>query len=366
MAGGIDFSQIIGQNRAKSLLASIVSSGKLGHAYLFTGPEGRGKFELAVEFAMGVLCEAEGDVSRPCRSCASCRKVMSYSHPDFHVVFPIDSLKSKGETIKEEGWEKIHESVKSRINSPYDTSFRGRSSIPVEWIREITESIMRGRVRSDISVSVIDSIDQMSVSAVNAMLKTLEEPPPGALIILTAKSLHSVLPTVISRSQVVRLNQVSYEDVMEYSGDLPLKDYSEERLRWAIQASDGSPGTAFSLLEGERDAYIQVCTEFMDQIAENRSLTDAAPLIEDFIQNNTGGKDRKAALEIIKAFILIIRNRVNAEDGSVKNYFSGDLSGSLRRILESAEESISGLDSGGNVFLILTSFIIELMECFDE
>jgi len=173
---------------AVRLLSQAFAAGKLSHAYLIAGPEGSGKKTLARRLAAGVVC-AERRFP-PCGVCPSCRKVAKGEHADVHYL-----VLGKGRTyeIKE---------VRELINQMQLHSFEGG------W-----------------RVAIIDDVDRrMREDSQNAFLKTLEEPPPDTSLILTCVNLQRVLPTIISRCQLLRLGPMPREAVQRLARERGIGD----------------------------------------------------------------------------------------------------------------------------------------------
>jgi DNA polymerase III delta' subunit len=202
----LQWNKLIGQERVKNVVGHAFENGTLGHAYLFSGERGTGKFAAAVDLAMALLCQHKE--TRPCGECLSCRKVGSYSHPDFHVIMPLalqSEHKKDGGVLTDEGWAFAAAATKRRINDPYRLPQYGSApNIPVDWIREANDAVMRGGTEGPANAVIIDGVDTMSHQSANAMLKTLEEPPAGTVMILLTDKQHAVLPTIVSRCQMMR------------------------------------------------------------------------------------------------------------------------------------------------------------------
>ncbi|MFC3801654.1 DNA polymerase III subunit delta' [Cohnella sp. GCM10012308] len=154
-----------GQDRAKRLLQGMLRSGKVAHAYLFAGPQGSGRSAMAQAFAMTLLCERGGDDA--CGECLTCRKVQHGNHPDLHRVVP------DGQTVK------------------------------IDQIRELQRELSYRSAGSQRKIYVIEAAETMTVQAANSLLKFLEEPPSPVVAILIAPSEQAMLPTIVSRTQLV-------------------------------------------------------------------------------------------------------------------------------------------------------------------
>ncbi|WP_018131802.1 DNA polymerase III subunit delta' [Effusibacillus pohliae] len=166
------------------MLQNMLTSGRLAHAYLFLGPEGAGMRETALHFAKAILCEQTGE-RRPCGSCVHCRRVDSGNHPDLAWLEP------NGQTIK------------------------------IQQIRDIQKSFALKSLEAVRKVYIVTHAEQMTPEAANALLKFLEEPSTPVVAILIARQKSSLLPTVISRCQIVpfdRIDPASIQRALQADG----------------------------------------------------------------------------------------------------------------------------------------------------
>ena len=170
------FAGIIGQPKAKELLYRAMAGAKMSHAYLFRGPAGVGKKTMAHAFAATINCLAPLDHGA-CGSCSSCHKFRSGNHPDFQLIAP------EGASIK---IQQIRELKKSLAFPPYEARFR---------------------------VVLLADAHTMRRETANSLLKTLEEPPANTVLILTADEASGVLPTIVSRCQVLPFFALPREEV---------------------------------------------------------------------------------------------------------------------------------------------------------
>ena len=171
---------LVGHERPKRLLAAALAGGRLGHAYLLVGEEGIGKRRFALHLAQSLFCTRTPPASlEPCGGCDDCRQVLAGTHPDlFQFAKPAD-----------------------------------RNLFPVEEIRAINEKAALKPARGRHKLLVVDDADLFNEAAANALLKTLEEPPDGTVLVLLGTSLERQLATIVSRCQAIGMQPLTDEQV---------------------------------------------------------------------------------------------------------------------------------------------------------
>lgn len=229
------FDGIFGQPRVREFLRASIASGRVSHAYLFTGPAGSNKTAAAYAFAQAILCKDHG-----CRTCDDCRRIERRKHPDVHFYTP-----------------------------------EGAQGYLIEQIREIVSGVSLAPIRAKGKVYILDRVDLLGVSAANAFLKTLEEPVEGVTFILLGRTREAVLPTIVSRCQVVPFRHIP---AREAAGILSQKTgVTPEQARIAIEACNGSITRAMTFAKSAERA------EFRARIMEvlsNLSLSDERDVLE--------------------------------------------------------------------------------------
>ena len=204
--------QILGHDLPRRQLEAAKRRGRLGHAYLFAGPSGVGKALFAREFAKSLLCDKQADNAlAACGSCSSCALVKANHHPDL-------SLASRPEDKLE---------------------------LPIEVIRELGEHLSLTPARGRHRVVILNDADDLNDASANCFLKTLEEPPPGAVLILIGSDPERQLPTILSRCQVIRFAPLP-ADVMDKVLAEHGNDDPAQRAR-LVRLSGGSLGQALAL-----------------------------------------------------------------------------------------------------------------------
>lgn len=217
---------ILGQEQAVGLLQWAIAHGSVAHAYLFTGPPHSGRSTLARLFAQTLNCEtpeAAGSALAPCGECRSCRKIARGVHPDVQVV---------GRASQEAG------AGAGRKESKHTT-------LSIDTIRELQAGLSLRPLESRWKVAIVADAETMQEAAANAFLKTLEEPPPFAILIVVAPDAGAVLPTIRSRCQLVELRPTPREILSRAltarygaspSDAQTLAALSRGRAGWAIAA----------------------------------------------------------------------------------------------------------------------------------
>jgi DNA polymerase III delta' subunit len=359
---------LAGQDRIKEVLTAAFMNGTLGHAYLFCGETGTGTFAAALELAMALLCRNEE--FQPCGTCSGCSKVRSFSHPDFHVVMPLSLQKEhKGSDgkITEAGWSEFSERVKQRIENPYlIPEFSTLPSIPVDWIREVTHAIHRGTVEKGKNIVLLDGVEIMQQESANAMLKTLEEPPEDTLLILCTDRVHAVLPTIMSRCQLLRFGAlppdlIKHELIERYA--VPPDD-----LRLSRASGLGSLGRAFRMLQQSPSDEAGYSTDFWRYITEG-DMTKTFEKIDEISGSGDYGTYEALFVHLLNG----IRNSFFIKIDTSGNYILGDafpggaLSGitspnPVEELMHCCETAISSIRARANISLVLTNFAITVME----
>ncbi|MCI2241808.1 DNA polymerase III subunit [Adlercreutzia faecimuris] len=233
------FENILGQPKVREFLRASVASGRVSHAYLFAGPAGSNKTLAAYALAQAVLCPKgpRGPRGGRCGDCTACDRVMRRKHPDVRYFAP-----------------------------------EGAAGYLVEQIRELVADTALAPIQGARKVYIIDRADLLGTAAANAFLKTLEEPPADVVIILLGRTRESVLPTIVSRCQVVPFRHIPASEaagiVRQNTGA------SLETSRAAIEACGGSITRACEFLRAPGNERLRFRSRVLEVLASLRRADD--------------------------------------------------------------------------------------------
>jgi len=231
---------IVGHEHAINTLRRALVAQRVRHAYLFTGPEHIGKALLAQRFAQTLLCTGGGDAhdapQNPCNACLSCRKVMHGNHPDVHYI--------------------------SRAPE--------KQFILIEQVRALQADAARKTLEGRRNIFIIQGMHEMNVQAANCLLKTLEEPEPDVVLLLTVPDPGSLLPTILSRVQQVPMQLLTTKQIK-----FALED------RWRVEPDEAS---LIAALAAGRMGWAVQAVEDEDMLAERQAQ------LETLAKLSTAGK----------------------------------------------------------------------------
>ena len=335
------FEQMIGQSCVTARLMATLSLGRVAHAVLFVGPEGSGKRTLASIYARALLCSS---TDKPCNTCSQCRKALSGNHADLHVIKPV-----------EEGREKDKSELSLQPGAPRLKA----KALGVEEARGIQRLIDVRPYEGGRAVVVIDSAQELTTAAQNALLKTLEEPPEHVVIILLAESLSPLLPTVLSRCAVYHLARLTAEQVMDVLKSRGLS--GDARAQNAAAMCDGRPGYALALLQDDAFWLLrEKALAALAQLVKSRRLAEAMRFMQD---------SRSKAPDVLDIWEWAVRDTLVANSGAKAALIGGSspiesLMGletqDLEKMLTALSDTRRALDSNGIYTVTMDNLLIEL------
>ena len=325
------FEEILGNEMVKDHFKKAIANHKISHAYILTGEAGMGRKSIANAFAMTLLCEKGG--SEPCMSCHSCKQVMSGNHPDLIYV--------------------THEK---------------QGSIGVDDVREqINDTIMIRPYSSYYKIYIVDEAEKMTVQAQNALLKTIEEPPAYAVILLLTTNPDGFLPTILSRCVQLKLKPLQDSMIRGYLTEKMGVSESQSELYAAF--ARGNLGKAKRLAESEdfRQSYEQILN-----ILKNIRQMDISQLLDAIKRLKDENMDLHECLDIMQVWYrdgLMFKVTKDANLLIFKDEFSAMNEMSTRigydgfeNILNAIDKARIRLDANVNMELALELMFLAMKE----
>lgn len=214
----MQFSQVVGQNEVKNQLIKEFNSNKISHAQLFLGDPGYGSLPLVLSFVQYLFCENKTE-SDSCGACASCRKVNELQHPDLHFSFPSVQAISKTSDSLLADWRSMIKANPYFSLNQWTSHIDDKGRKPIIGTEESQEIIKKLSLKSfegGYKIMVIWMAEEMNTTCSNKLLKILEEPPAKTLFFLISKAADAILPTIISRTKVVKVPRLSMTEIERF------------------------------------------------------------------------------------------------------------------------------------------------------
>lgn len=298
--------EMIGHEWAVAVLQKHVASGKQRHAYLFTGPRGVGRRTLALRFAQALNCPQPKEPGEPCRSCRTCNLIEEMQHPDLAIV----QAEEEGGTLK------------------------------VDQVRELGGRLALAPYEARYRLALLLRFEEAHPSAANALLKTLEEPADRVILLMTAESSEALLPTIVSRCEVLRLRPVPVEIIK--SGLERQLGLTEVEARELAQLSGGRPGYALQLHGSPeiRERRSQWLAEHIQLLHSNR--------VQRFAYAEKLAKDKSSLLNALQIWLSLWRDVLLKAGGASTPAVNADQLETINLLatqfgLETAHQVVSAL-----------------------
>jgi DNA polymerase III subunit delta' len=371
----MSWSSIVGQERVKTLLKRAIQNGQIAHAYLFYGPEGVGKDALAIEFAKTMLCTG-GDIEA-CGVCSNCQRMESFQHPNLKLVFALPTGKNETNgddpinVLTESQVAEIREQIQAKAKDHYKRMEIPKANfIKINSVRDIKREAAMSRSEDGKKIFLIFNVDMMNTEASNSLLKTLEEPLPGTILLLTTSAKDQLLPTIVSRCQLIKCDSLTETEIETALVSRDTLDESPARL--IAQLANGSYSNARRLsilnMTEERNDVVEFMrlvlgrrkTALIDAIDELASSTDR-PGIERWLKLLQSWL-RDALFLQQHAQPPMMEDEKQSMENFVKNFHHANLAGAI----QSVEKAIAHLDKNVYLHLVLTMLAIDLRKNITE
>lgn len=373
------FSEIIGHEDIKKKLVQSVKDNRVAHAQLFLGPEGSGKLALAIAYAQYINC-ANRTENDSCGVCPSCRKFQALAHPDLHFIFPTTTNKSVKKDPESElfltEWREYIEKCEAYadLSSWYNTLDveNKQGAINVRDAATIMRKLNLKAYEAEYKVVIIWMAEKLNIQAANKLLKLLEEPPEKTLFILVAENHEELLATVRSRTILLKVPKLSFEEVQ--SALIQKFSCNMDEAHNAATISNGNWILASRYVNEpeEEKPYFALIQKWM-----RYCFKFSAPELIDFITNDIKplGRERQKefliyALNFFHNVLLWNNNLSNNvllpddERKFINNFAPFINSNNIELICELFEESINQIERNGNASLIFLDDSFKIFNYF--
>lgn len=321
---------IIGHQQLLAFFEHAQTSGHLSHAYLFIGPAHVGKRTLALAFAQAILCtEQPGNLSgSPCGACRACLKVQGGTHPDLSIICPLE----------------------------------GKKAPSIEAIRAMILASALQPQEGRYNIFLLPNAELLTIEAANTLLKTLEEPAPQTILLLTATDEQLLPRTIISRCQVLPASLVSVSEIKQAL--TKRWQIADERATTVSILSAGQTGWAIAAsqnraLQEERSAWLQSMNTLCESGPTQRIKT-AARL----------ARDTEPLSELLAVWLIWWREALLSSEDYVPshNLISSEISqyakhlqpGIARQVIDQIQEALRQLEQNANPRLVLETLLLAL------
>ncbi len=337
------FSDMLGNEKAKTSIGKSIIDDTLSHAYIIEGPEGSGKEMLAYRIAAALNCENKKNEghSLPCMRCESCKKILSDNSPDVYHL--------------------RREEDKATINVPA--------------IREMRSDVFLSASESEYKVYIIHEAHLMNDASQNALLKVLEEPPEKVIMLLLCNATDKILTTVKSRAQLIRTSLFDFDEMKEFllnnnNSASSLYSQSKEKFFIAVKASQGSIGRALEFINPKEMSGILKKRDVVDGIIE------AIEKKADFVAFHTAfsalSQKRLQLCDELSLLFSALRDLIllkKCDDAPLIYYYDANEAmhisekigiNRLYEISDSVFKAISNLNQSSNITLTVNTLLNEL------
>jgi DNA polymerase-3 subunit delta' len=319
---------LLGNEWAVGMLRQHVAQDAVRHAYLFTGAPGLGRRTLALRFAQALNCTQSLEPGLPCGKCRDCKQIEAMQHPDLTVI----QADSVGGTLK------------------------------VDQVREVRRSLTLKPYQSKYRVALFLRFQEANDNAANALLKTLEEAPSYAVLILTADQAEDLLPTISSRCEVLRLRTTPLKELEEF---LKQRGTDDQRSRLISHVSGGRPGYALRLLQNPSELTVRE-----EKLNELLSLLPASR-VDRFAYGEKLARDKDGMRSVLLLWLSFWRDVLLRAGGASTPLSNIDrvqeieilagrvLFSEARQVVSDLERSLARLDANVNARLLAEVLLLD-------
>ena len=369
----MQFKEIVGHQSIKSHLINSVKNNRVSHAQLFLGPEGSGSLALALAYAQYINCEDKSDQDS-CGRCASCRKYDKLIHPDLHFSYPFFA-KGKDETATTymEEWRKTF------LANPYLglnfwreqlDSGNKQANINIAEAHDIIKKLSLKSFEAEYKVLIMWLPEYLDTQG-NALLKLIEEPPAKTLFLLVAENQDKIINTIISRTQLVKINKLHHDEMLNYL--VEERGLDTKRAKEIAFIADGNIQEALDLIRqhGENESF-SILVQWLRFIVTDNGK-EIISLTEDKL-SKVGRENQKSfllyAINMIRQIILVqqgLRSLVFLQEEEftfVEKFSELFQFEQLEEAINILEKTHYGIERNGNAKILFLDLSLQLVLLF--
>jgi DNA polymerase-3 subunit delta' len=369
----MQFRDIIGHQEVKNHLLNSVKNNRVSHAQLFLGPEGSGSLALAVAYAQYINCENKQEADS-CGECNSCHKYQRLIHPDLHFSYPFYPSKDTSVAIDvlQEWRSALSKNRYLGLNFWRDQLDAGnkQANIPIKEVHDIIKKLSLKAFEADYKVLIMWLPEYLDKEG-NALLKLIEEPPAKTLFLLVAENQERILNTIISRTQLVKINKIGHDEMKNH-----LVEKHQLQISTANEIAfiaDGNVQEALNLLSHqEHNSNFTTFVEWMRNIVTDRGA-EILKLSDDNLAK-LGRENQKSfllyAINMIRQIILIqqgLHSLVFLKEEELKfveKFSELYLFEQLTEAINLLEKTHYGIERNGNPKILFLDLSLQLVLLF--
>ena len=382
------FSEIIGHIALKNRLMETVRDNRISHTLLFYGQDGSENLSLSIAYAQYIMCsnkqpfsDDEALIGDSCGECPSCKKFQKLAHPDLNFIFPVANTKEHNSkpisAMFMNYWREINMDKKGYFNENEWYAKIGienkQGRIGVDDANEINKLASQTPYEAPYNIIIIWMVEKLYHAAAPKLLKILEEPPDNTLFFLVSQNLEQILKTILSRTQLIKLQRHSNQEMEKY-----LSRYfqlSGDKLDYVVNMAEGNFKNVFSLLEENEDENY-----LLNNFRELMLLSYGNNFIKlrDKVNSLSGlGREKlkmffNYGLRIIRlSFIYSVGNQkllraTKAEYDFVSKFSAFVNSSNAEEIMDEISLAIKHIERNGNAKIVLMDFSLKMVVLFDK
>lgn len=369
------FKEIFGHQNVKNHLINSVQQNRVSHAQLFLGPEGSGSLALAVAYAQYINCENKLEEDS-CGTCASCRKYEKLIHPDLHFSYPFYASKEKKIEI---ATDVIEDWRKAFLQNPYlglnfwreqlDAGNK-QANINIAEAHDIIKKLSLKSFEAEYKVLIMWLPEYLDTQG-NALLKLIEEPPAKTLFLLVAENQDKIINTIISRTQLVKINKLQHDEMKNYL--IQEKNLDPTSANEISFIADGNVQEALNLIDQQRsNETFSLLVQWLRFIVTDNGL-ELIKLSDDNL-SKLGRENQKSFLlytiNMFRQIILMqqgLRNLVFLQEQElafVEKFSELFQFEQLEQAIELVEKTHYGIERNGNPKILFLDLSLQFVLLF--